>query len=91
MWEHLQTMQVIQRPTYASMYMPAQGFFLAIGKAVTGSFWAGVVLSVALMCMAICWALRGWLPPFWAALGGLITILRFGLFNYWMNSYWGEL
>ncbi len=89
MWEHLQTMQVIQRPAYASMYMPAQGFFLAIGKVLTGSLWAGVVLSVALMCMAICWALRGWLPPFWAALGGLIAILRFGLFSYWMNSYWG--
>src|SRR5581483_2086546 len=90
MWAHMETMHVIQKPTYASMYLPGQGLFLALGKVMTGSAWAGVLLSVALMCMAICWALQGWLPPGWALLGGLIAIARFGLFSYWINSYWGS-
>ena len=90
MWAHMETMHVIQKPTYTSMYLPGQGLFLALGKFVTGFAWAGVLLSVALMCMAICWALQGWLPPGWALLGGLIAIGRFGLFSYWINSYWGS-
>lgn len=89
MWAHFETMQVIQKPTYASIYFPGQGVFLALGKLVGGSLWAGVVLSVAFMCMAVCWALQGWLPPEWALLGALIAVLRYGLFSYWMNSYWG--
>jgi hypothetical protein len=89
MWSHMETIQVIQKPTYASMYLPGQGLFLAMGKLLTGSLWGGVVIGVALMSMAICWALQGWLPPGWALLGGLIAALRFGLFSYWMNSYWG--
>jgi len=89
MWTHLETIQVIQRPTYASMYFPGQGIFLALGKLATGSLWGGVVLSVALMSMAICWALQGWLPPGCALAGGLIAVVRFGLFSYWVDSYWG--
>jgi hypothetical protein len=85
----METMQVIQKPTYSSMYLPGQGLFLAMGKLLTGTLWAGVVISVALMSMAISWALQGWLPPSWALLGALIAALRFGLFSYWMNSYWG--
>lgn len=33
--------------------------------------------------------LQGWLPPQWALLGGLIAVVRIGLFSYWMNSYMG--
>jgi hypothetical protein len=33
--------------------------------------------------------LQAWVPARWALLGGLIAVLRFGVFGYWANSYWG--
>ncbi len=89
MWAHLETIHVIQKPTYASMYLPGQGLFLALGIVLTGIAWIGVLFTAALLSMAICWALQGWLPPGWALFGGLLAVLRFGLFSYWVNSYWG--
>jgi hypothetical protein len=89
MWIHFETFHVIMRPTYASMYPPAQGFFLAAGRVLAGQPFVGVCLSVAIMCAAICWMLQGWLPPGWALLGGLIAVARFGVFSYWASSYWG--
>ncbi len=89
MWVHFESMHVLQRPVYASMYHVAQGMVLAAGKLVTGHEWAGILVSVSVMCALVCWMLQGWLPPQWALLGGALAILRLGLFGYWIDSYWG--
>ncbi len=89
MWIHFESFHIIVQPVYMSMYPPMQGLILAAGKLATGVPWAGVVLSIALMCASTCWMLQGWLPPGWALLGGLLAVARFALFGYWVNGYWG--
>jgi hypothetical protein len=88
MWVYFDTFHVNQQPTYMSIYPPAQGSMLALGQ-ILGHPWIGVLLSMAAMCAAILWALQGWLPARWAFLGGILAMLRFALFGYWINSYWG--
>ena len=89
MWVHFESMHILEHPTYAAMHHAAQGVILAAGQVVVGHPWAGVYVSVAVMCALLCWMLQGWLPPVWALLGGLLAVLRLGLFGYWINSYWG--
>src|SRR5439155_79728 len=89
MWVHFETFHVNQRPTYASMYFPAQGAFLAIGQVVFGHPFWGVWLSAGLMSAAICWMLQGWMPAGWALLGGFLAVVRLATFSYWTNTYYG--
>src|SRR5205823_13268496 len=62
--------------------------FLAMGS-LLGLPFCVVWFSVGLMCAAICCMLQCWLPPSLSLLGGLLAVLRLGIFSYWNNSYWG--
>ena len=87
-WQFFESTFILQQPTYASRFPPAQGLVMALGQVIFGHAWFGVWLSAGLLAAALCWALQGWLPPGWALLGAFIG-LNLSLFTYWMNSYWG--
>ena len=89
LWPHFETFQVVMRPTYASMYPPAQGLVLAAGRLLTHQAFWGVLLSVGAMCAAICWMLQGWVSLDWALLGGFLAVTRLAAFSYWADTYWG--
>lgn len=89
LWQHFETFHIQHQPSYMSMYPPGSGLLLALGQWTLGSPWAGVVIASAGMCAAITWMLQAWLPPYWALLGGLLALMRLGLFSYWVNSFWG--
>ena len=87
MWTHFESIHITMLPTYQSMYFPGQGLVMAAGQILFGHPWWGVLLSSALMCAALTWALQAWIPANWALLGGFIAVLRLGLFSYWTNTY----
>ena len=87
MWRCFETIHVTMKPTYMSMYFPGQGLLLAIGKVLFGNPWFAVLIASALMCAALCWALQAWLPANWAFFGGLLAVVRLGVFTCWTNTY----
>ena len=90
MWTHFESMHIIQRPSDASKYPPAQGLILAAGQVAGGHPVVGLWLSAGLACAGIYWMLLGWVPPRWALLGALIVLAKDRVFpSYWSQSYWG--
>lgn len=87
LWRHFETFHVLQQPSYASKYPPAQGAFLALGSLVGGHPIVGVWLTTALAAAAVCWLLQGFVPGRFALLGGGLVALHHGLQFYWQN-YW---
>jgi hypothetical protein len=87
--EFFESFHILTRPTYAGIYAPGQGLVLALGQIALGLPWAGVLLSVALMCGAVTWLFQAFLPPRWSLAGGLAFALLYGVEHYFANSYWG--
>src|SRR5690242_8621346 len=88
LWQFFETPYILQQPTYASMYPPAQALALALGQVILGHPWLGVWLSAGVLAATLCWAVQGWLPPGWALFAAFVGCDLY-LFSYWMNSYWG--
>ncbi len=89
MHRFFETFFILQEPTYSSIYPIGQGLMLAIGRAVSGFPWAGVLLSTSAFSALCYWMLRGWTTPVWALAGGVLAVIEFGPLNQWMNGYWG--
>jgi hypothetical protein len=88
MWIHFETFHELMHPTYASQYPPGMGLMLVLGQVVFHDPWAAVLISLAVLCGLITWALWVWLPPRWAIAGGLFAALQL-TGTYWSESYWG--
>lgn len=88
-WQHFESFHIIHEPSYSSKYPPGQGFFLALGQFATGHAIAGVWLLSALAAAACYWMLLSWVPPRWAAAGGMLFVLHPSYQLDWGQTYWG--
>jgi hypothetical protein len=84
----LETIYVLQRPSYAGKYPPGQGLVLALGMEL-GHPWIGVLISGLCTGGAIFWFLSLWFPSRWAFAAALLCGLRWLTFSYWLGSYFG--
>jgi nitrate reductase gamma subunit len=89
MWFYFETFMENEKPTYHSMYPPANGAFMAAAQVLTGQPWFGVLFSVAAASAAMCWMLQGWVPRRWALWGTLVFVLSAAR-NQLTDSYFGE-
>ncbi|HTR38476.1 MAG TPA: hypothetical protein VMH80_21345 [Bryobacteraceae bacterium] len=87
--QFFETFFVLQQPTYSSIFPLGQGMVIALAWSLFGHPWAGVALSVGVMCALCYWMLRAWTTPVWALIGGMLAVVEFGALSQWMNSYWG--
>ena len=87
LWEHFESINTIQHPTYTAKYPPAQGAVLALGQVLWRPI-LGVWLCLAVAAAAVCWMLQGWLPPRWALLGGFCAALHPQVLA-WGYNFWG--
>ncbi|MGA3204856.1 MAG: hypothetical protein ABSF12_20375 [Bryobacteraceae bacterium] len=88
-WPHFESIHILMRPHYVSVYFPGQAVWLAAGRLVAGSAWAGVLAECAAFLLALYWMLEGWMPARWALFGVLLAGLRFAIGSYWVNAYHG--
>ncbi len=86
--EHFESLHIIQNPSYASKYQPAQGLLLAASRRIAGSPVFGLWASIALGCLAIYWMLLAWSRRQHALLGALLAAVH-PIVLEWGQNFWG--
>src|SRR5580704_10458738 len=84
-----ETFFTLQDPSYSSIYPLGPGLVMAVGRAISGTPWAGVLLGTGAFCSLCYWMLRAWTTPVWALIGGVLAVIEFGPLSEWTNTYWG--
>src|SRR5580704_5237009 len=84
-----ETFFTLQEPTYSSIYPLGQGLVMAVGRAIFGTPWAGVLAGTGAFCALCYWMLRAWTTPVSALIGGVLAVIEFGPLSEWTNTYWG--
>ena len=88
MWVHFESFQIIQHPTYMSMYAPGQGLMLAAGQ-LLGHPWIGQLADYSDDVRRPVLDASGMGSALVGAVRSIPGVLQVGLFSYWMNSYFG--
>jgi hypothetical protein len=88
-WQHFESIHILMRPHYVSPYFPGHALWLAAGRLLIGSAWAGVLAQCWIFLAVLYWMLRGWMPARWALFGVLLAGLRFAVGSYWINNLHG--
>jgi hypothetical protein len=86
MREFFDNLNIINYPSFASKYPPAQGIALALGILLFKSPFAGVVLSGVAACVSTFWMLRAFFSPKWSFIGAFLTLTHPAVF-YWSIGY----
>lgn len=81
-----ETFHVNVWPTYQSMYLPGTGLALAAGQ-LLGSPWMIVLLTSALFCAMVYWAVSGWLPRHYGVAAALLALAVCFDWNRWFDNY----
>ena len=89
MHRFFETFFTLQEPSHSSIYPLGQGLVMAIGRAIFGTPWAGVLMGIGALSALCYWMLRAWTTPLWALIGGILAVIEFGPLSQWTNSYWG--
>ena len=84
-----ESVYVLLSPTYSSQYPVLRSFPLVVGYCLGIGAWGGVLLSVVALTVAVYWMVREWINARYAFIAALIVIIRYGLFSFWVNSYFG--
>lgn len=87
-WKHFESVHIMQQPTYASKYPPAQGLALMFGEMLGNLPILGVWVTTALASATITWMLMAWTHPRVALAGGLLTAFHPQIVA-WSQNYWG--
>jgi hypothetical protein len=81
-----ETFHVNVWPTYQSMYLPGTGLVLAVGQ-LLGSPWMIVLLTSALFCAMVYWAVSGWLPRHYGLAAAVLALVVCFNWNRWFDNY----